>query len=367
MFNEKTLKELASIEVTGPLLSVYLNVDSIQRSAEEYKLKLREMLKKVNGNAHSDDIDAIKRYIDLEYDWSGRGLVIFSHIAADVWQAIPLSIPVRSGITVSTKPYISPLVELHSQYGRYAVALVDRQGARFFLFEMGELITQEGTVGEDIHRMRKGRGSSVVGMRGGSQASGRKEAELVQRNLKDNVTALAAFCQQYHPHRMLLAGAEHTVAQFQDLLPAGLKDIVVGSFIANMDANEVDVRNHSFVTLSELVAVRKQTLVETTVTTAAKGQNGVIGLEQTLNAAYEGRVQVLVVEHGYHTPGYKCEGCGYLTEEMLDACMFCSGGFSEIVDAVEAVVSQVIEKGGTVEVVDNDTIGKSRIGALLRY
>ena len=367
MFDEKTLKELASTQVNGPLLSVYLNVDSTRRSAEEYKLKLREMLKQVNGNAHSSDVQAIKRYVELEYDWSGRGLVMFSHAAADIWQAFSLSIPVRSGITVSTKPYISPLVELHSLYGRYAVALIDRQGGRFFLFEMGELVAQEGSVGEDIRRTRKGRGSSIVGMRGGSPASGRKEAELVQRNLKENATALADFCQQHQPHRLLLAGAEHTVAQYHELLPVSLKDIVVGTFTANMDANEATIRELSFTALTDLATVRKQTLIKTTITAAAKGQNGVLGLGQTLSAAHEGRVQILIVERGYHSPGYRCAGCGYLTEQDLGTCIFCGDEFVEIADAVEAVVTQVVEKGGTIEVVDDDAFGTSHIGALLRY
>jgi len=367
MFDEKTLKELASTQVDGPLLSVYLNVDSTRRSTEEYKLKLRKMLKQIHTTVHPDDVEAIKRYVDLEYDGSGRGLVIFSHTATDIWQAFPLAIPVRSGITVSTKPYISPLVELHSLYGRYAVALIDRQGGRFFLFEMGRLITQEGTVGTDIRRTRKGRGSSVVGMRGGSPASGRKEAELVQRNLKGTAVALADFCQQYQPHRLLLAGAEHTIAQFHELLPASLKNMVEGTFIANMEANEVTIRERSFTTLTDLAAVRKQTLVKTTITAAAKGQNGVIGLGPTLNAAHEGRVQVLVVERDYHTPGYHCTGCGYLTEAKLNTCVFCEGEFSKIADAIEAVVTQVIEKGGTIEVVEDNALGESHIGALLRY
>jgi hypothetical protein len=35
MFDEKSLKELASVEANGPILSLYLNVDSTQHAAEE--------------------------------------------------------------------------------------------------------------------------------------------------------------------------------------------------------------------------------------------------------------------------------------------------------------------------------------------
>jgi hypothetical protein len=367
MFDEKSLKELATIEASGPILSLYLNVDPTQQNAEEYRLALREMLKQAEGQVDDEDINAVKQYVDLEYDWSGRGLVLFSRQAEDIWYVLPLAVPVRNGITAARKPYISPLVELDGFYGRYAVALVDRQGGRFFLFQMGELIAQEGAVGEDIRSVRRGRGSSVVGMRGGSQASGRKEAALVQRNLRDTAAALVDFCQAHPPRRLLLAGADYTVAQFRDLLPVKLQEIVVGTFNANMEAGDIEIREHAFALLKDLEDARRHELVQAVVTAAAKGMNGVVGLDQTLSVTHEGRTQVLVVEHDFHAPGYRCTGCGYLTTQPLEKCIFCEGDIVEIPDAAEAVISQVIEKGGTVEVVDNGLNDNAHIGALLRY
>jgi hypothetical protein len=325
------------------------------------------MLKKVEVTVDVADINAIKRYVDLEYDWSGRGLVMFSRQAEGVWWALSLAVPVRNSVTAAHKPYISPLVELDGFYGRYVVALIDRQGGRFFLFQMGELIAQEGAMGKDVRHTRRGRGSSVVGMRGGSQVSGRKEAELVQRNLRDIAGVLAEFCQRHRPRRLLIAGSEHTVAQFRELLTAKLQTIVVGTFTAEMEASGNEIRDHAFAILKELGEKRREEVVKAVITAAAKGMNGIVGLDQTLSAANEGRIQVLVVEHDYHAPGYQCESCGYLTTQKLDKCVFCGGHILEIADAAEAVTSQVVEKGGTVEVVDNETIEEAHIGALLRY
>ncbi len=367
MFDEKTLRDLASTEATGPILSVYLNVDPTQRTPDEYKLKLRELLKKVESKADPADTEAVKRYLDLEYDWSGRGLVIFSRQAEDIWYAISLSVPVRSGITVAQKPHISPLVELTGLHGRYVAALIDRQGGHFFLFEMGDLIAQADVQGEDVRRTRRGRGSSMVGMMGGGPASGRKEAEVVQRNLRETAEALVKFCQKHHPRRLLLGGAERTVAQFQEELPGHLRDIVVGTFALHMEANEVEVRERAQEILQALQERRRTELVETVITAAAKGSNGVIRLDETLSMAYEGRIQVLVLGQHYHAPGFRCNGCGYLTTQTLEQCPFCGGMFVEIPDAAEAVVSQVIEKGGSVEVVPDELMEEAKIGALLRY
>ncbi len=367
MFDERALKELASVEAEGPILSVYLNVDSTQRNSEEYKLELRELLKCKADGIDNEDIEAVKRYLEYDYDGSGRGLVIFSRQAEGIWYAYSLAVPVCSGVTVARRPYISPLVERDGLYGRYAVALVDRQGGKFHFFDMGELVDQRGFVGEDVHHTRRGRGSSVHGMRGGSQLSGRREAELVNRNLKETAVALTEFCQEHLPRRLLLGGAEPTVAKFREVLPAPVNELVVGSLGVDFEAGEVEVREQSLALLRELEQERHEKVVEALMTSAAKGLNGVVGLDQTLSVANEGRVQVLLVERDYHQSGYQCTGCGYLTTQRLNRCIFCGGEFTEIPDAVEAAVTQVVEKGGTVEVVDEERMEDTRIGALLRY
>lgn len=367
MFDESLLRDLAATEASGPILSVYLNVDSTQHMAEEYRLTLREMLKSVEGQVAPADLDAVKRYVDLEYDWSGRGLIMFSRQADGLWHALTLAIPVRSGITVAQKPYISPLVELDGLYGRHAVALVDRQGGRFFVFQMGAVLDQEGYLGDEVRGLRKGGGSSIIGMHGGASDPGRKEAEVIQRNLRETANALNAFCHRHHPRRLLLAGAEHTVAQFQEHLPAQLQSIVAGTFAADMDTGEHEISERSLAILQQLSEQRKKSVVETIITAAAKGSNGVIRLGETLSAANEGRVQVLVIERDFHKPGYRCRSCSYLTAQNLEHCPFCGDTFVEIPDAAEAVVTRVVEKGGAVEVVDNGLMGESHIGALLRY
>ncbi len=367
MFEERALKELASVQAEGPVLSVYLNVDPTQRTADEYKLKLREMLKHASEDVDSEDIEAVKHYVEYDYDWSGRGLVMFSRQAEDIWHTYSLAVPVRSGVTVARRPYISPLVELDGLYGRYVVALIDRQSGRFYDFQMGELVDAQEVEGEDVRHTRRGRGSSVHGMRGGAPHSGRREAALVNRNLKDIAGSLQAYCRRRRPRRLLLAGSEPTIAQFQEVLSAPLQDLVAGTFSADMEASEVEIRERAFEVLKQLEEERHERVVDAVMTSAAKGMNGVVGLDQTLSVANEGRVQVLLVERDYHQAGYQCKGCGYLTTQRLDKCVFCGGEFAEIPDAVEAAVTQVVEKGGTVEVVDEEKMEETRIGALLRY
>ncbi len=369
MFNQEDLRELAAYRFDAPVLSVYLNVDPTDRSRDEYRLVLRQLLKQAEDTAASEDIEAVSAFFDHEYDWSGRGIVVFSCREEDFWRDYSLAIPVSSGVTVAHRPYISPLAELVDAYGSYAVAVVDRKQLRLFFFDLGELRATRDFVGEDVRKLKRGRGSSGGhGRRGGAPISSQHEEEVVRRNVRDAVEEIQAFCHRHEPQRLILAGADRTVAQFQEALPRHLQDRVMGAFSADMNATEPEIREYSLEILHQVEEERKESLVTAVFTAAAKGENGVIRLADTLGAAHEGRIQTLVIDRDYHKPGYQCRNCAYITDQALGKCPFCGGDFMEISDAAEALVTKVIEDGGEVEVVDDHPkVKEFGVGALLRY
>jgi peptide chain release factor subunit 1 len=369
MFKQDDLRELAAYQAETPILSVYLNVDPTEQTTEEYKLALRQMLKQKGGTAAPEDMAAVERFFDHEYDWSGRGVVIFSGTKEDFWRAYPLAVPVTSGVTVARKPYIWPLAALVDAYGSYAVMHVNRQGVRLWLFEMGELQITDEYMGEEVRKLKKGRGSSGgPGRRGGAPISSRREEEVAQRNIRESVKASERFWNKHKPQRLIIAGAEPTVAQFREALPKSLQDKIIGSFNADTNAPETEIRDNSLRILQQVEKERETALVEAVFTAAAKGRGGVIRLADTLGAAHEGRVQTLVIARDYHQSGYQCRNCAYLTDQPLEVCPFCDGEIAEIPDAAEALVTKVIEDGGKVEVVgDHPRIAEFGVGALLRY
>jgi len=366
--DERELRELARVQTETPILSVYLNVDPTQQTSE-YLLSLRQMLKQVEGEASPEDVAAVQRYFEHQYDWSGRGAVVFSCAASDFWRDYVLAVPVASGVTLARRPYLSPLAALMDTYGRYAVALVERKGVRLLLFHLGERVAEEQFEGEEVRKLKRGRGSSGGASRwGGAPISSRHEEEIALRNLREAAQATDRFCRQYKPQRLILAGAEPTVSQFRDLLPKALQERVIGALRIDPGASEPEIRERTLALLQQVEREREATVVEAVFTAAAKGREGVVGLDETLSVAHEGRVRVLVIDRDYHAPGYRCDHCGYLTTQALTTCPFCGGTFVEIPDAAEAVVTKVIEEGGEIEVVDNHPrLRQVGIGALLRY
>ena len=366
---EKEVKELAQFESETPILSVYLNVDPTERTTEECLLSLRQMLKEVEEQAASEDITAVQRYFEREFPWSGRGAAVFSCTAADFWRAYTLAVPTPSGVTLARRPYLSPMVDLMDTYGRFAVALVDRQHARFLLFDMGELASEQTFEGEEVRKLKTGRGSSGgAGRRGGAQISSRQQEETAMRNLREAAKFVEHFFRQHKPQHLILGGADHTRAAFQDALPKSLQEKVIGTLSIDLDENEPEIRRRALKLLQTVEEKREDQIVEATFTAAAKGQEGVIGLDETLSVAHQGRIRILVIDRHYHAPGYRCDNCGYLTTQELNTCPFCGGTFIEIPDAAEAAVTKVIEENGKVKVIDNNPkLEKAGIGALLRY
>ena len=143
---------------------------------------------------------------------------------------------------------------------------------------------------------------------------------------------------------------------------------MVGTFPISMTARPDEVQEKAFEIGQQAERRREMRLVESMITSAAKGTGGVVRLEDTLGAVHEGRVQTLIVREGYRAEGFQCQGCGYITTQELEACLFCGKPFTQIKDAVEMAVRKVMQDGGGVEIVyQNSKLEEIGIGGVLRY
>jgi peptide subunit release factor 1 (eRF1) len=367
MLTERDLQELVSYRPKHDVLSVYLNVDPSAGTADAYKLRLRQLLKEFESRL-PQDVEALNRFVEHEYDWSGRGLALFSCAPDQFLRSVSLSIPVRERARALNRAYVKPLADLWDNYGNYGVILVDQQGARLFHFHLGELREQEGTFGEEVRQIKQGGGSQASGRRGGSHAS-TSQPQTIERNLKETAKLASDFFKESNVRRILISGTDATVARFQDLLPKSWRSLVVGTFPMSITSGLPQILERSLEIALETERQREAKLVSAMITAAAKGQDGVIRLDDTLSSVYAGRVQTLIIHDGFRAPGYRCQVCDYITTQKLDQCPFCGGSFKQIIDAVEHAVRRVLENNGEVEVVhESPALERAgSIGALLRY
>jgi peptide subunit release factor 1 (eRF1) len=371
MFAEQDLNELVQFKSDqAQVLSLYLNVDPTQHTTEQYKLTLRSLLKEVAGEADADDLEAVERYFDFEYDWQGKGVAVFSCQDEDFWRSHVLAVPVHNYAYVSHRPYIKPLTDVLDAYGRYGVVLVGSEGARMFLFNLGEMVEATGMLGEEVRRVKHGGASGVAGMRGGTAARAARRGEaVVQRNLKEIAEATQAFCANNGCRRLVLGGTEANVSQFLELLPKAVQDGVIGSFTVDVGAPVAEVQARSMDLIEQVAEKREVELVDEMVAGWRRGMGATAGLSDTLAALQEHRLSILLVLAGYEASGYRCANCRYLMLSEREECPLCGGAVEYVEDLVDTMTHRALEQGVEVEIVrGNEKLAEAGgVGALLRY
>lgn len=365
MLSENDLRELLEFNAAEPVLSVYLNTDPSEGNTDTHKRRLRSMIKEINL---TNDVTAIEKYFDHEYNWNGRGVATFSCYPKNFFRVYPLAVPVRNLIQISDRPSVKPLAALLDNYGSYGVVLVDKQGARLFFFHMGELREQEGVLGEIVKRTKQGGGGSAVPGRRGSSVANRALDEVVDRNMKDSAEFAIRFFEDNHVRRVLIGGTDENVKMFCNLLPKAWQSLVMGTFPMSMTASHAEVRNRALELGVHVEMEREKRLVERLITQAAKENGAATGLESTINAVNQGRVQTLVISEGFRKNAFRCKSTGWLTTKPEEACNG-ADDIEKIYDVVEYIVNQVMRGGGEVDVVmsspELEQVGS--IGAILRY
>ena len=362
MLTDVDIREVIEFESPeAPVLSIYLNVDPHRRTPDKYKLALRNLLNQAD-NAAPEDIERVQNYIEMGYNWQGRGVVMFSCAAQDFWWARSFMLPVEDSIMVSFRPYVRQLAMLMDTYERYGVIQVDQSGARLYVFHMGNLEAAEGYLGEEVRTQQKGGGWAAARYQ-------RHEAEMARQNLQDAAELAEDFYRRTATRRLILAGTEKNVARFSDLLSHRLRDMVVGRIAADANASPSEVSEKALEIARKATDEEANTMADSVVTTALKSGPAVLGLTETLTAVQNGRAQHVVALADFAQPAYRFVDSGYILLELTEDSDLQSGRVQPLPDAVDSVLRRAIVQGIGVTILDKHEAlqANGQIGALTRY
>lgn len=238
MFTESSLRKIKDFSASDPIVSLYLNTEPSRGNAETHRLRLRNMIKDISLK---QDADAIEKFFNFTYDWSGRSVAVFSCAPAGFFESISLAIPVKDFIQIGSRAAVAPLEELLEEYSNMGVILVDKQGAKLFLFHLGELVEQEGFLGDQVKQIKSGGASSEHGLRGGSLDGGRSVRETIDRNQRDIAELATRFLESKRVRRIMIGGTDENVSHFRNFLPKSMQSLIVGTFPMSMTANNGEV------------------------------------------------------------------------------------------------------------------------------
>ncbi|MBI4689691.1 MAG: hypothetical protein HY754_05445 [Nitrospirae bacterium] len=373
MLNRKELEDIAAIRTNGGyFVSLYLNVNPVTNTKGDYLIHLKNMIKDIPEGDDKKifkkikgDIEKVESFVIGNKRKFKKGLAIISSSEKSFWKEYHLSVSLKNAIIVDRTPYIEPLLDILDNYQRYAVLLVDKESARLFLMHLGEIEEYGEIHASDIPGRHKKGGWFAL-----SQNHYERHIDYhVGLHLKDVMKKLESFLTSERIERMILGGSEETVVRVREMLPRPIDQKVMGIFHTEMFANNNEIFEKVKPVIAEFENKRQRITVSDMLTMANKGENAVIGIEDTLNALQEGRVMRLVFVKDLKDSGYVCGNCGYLTKQKVSDCPYCKGDIDQVPYLVDLAAQKAVENGAQVEIIyDNkELLNAGGIGAFLRF
>jgi peptide chain release factor subunit 1 len=347
---------------------VYLDVDGarlVRRQDLFHELDL--LLKSVRRDHAADhsvgkDLKKVEDLVRGGIDRSHvRGLAIFSCSAHGFWKVIELPVAVRSQVVVNHTPAVRQLENVFDEYERFGVLLADKQLTRMFVYELGEVVDST----EQFEQLPR----ALDDDRSHSKDKARDHvAALSHRHLQHAADAAFTMLQADGFDRLIIGAPDAIANELESLLHPYLKERLVARCHVRVDAPADEIRQAALEVEADVERRREAATVARLRDAVGGGRKGVAGLDGTLRALVERRVDVLLVSSGFTAPGWRCGSCSYVGR-VGRTCPVCSAAMVEVEDVVEEAVEEALAQSCEVEVcvgnADLDVLGQ--IGALLRY
>jgi peptide chain release factor subunit 1 len=352
--------------------SVYLSVDGrLYPRKQGYEVRLDELLRSLRDAARDrpkpgrrsleQDAERIRSFVVDEFDRGNiRGLALFSSSGAGLWEDIELSRPVRNQAVVAPHPDVLQLEAVLEVYESFCTVLVDSEKARIFLAELGRIEEQSDLLDDVPGRHDQG---------GWSQSRYQRHVdEHRQRHLKHTAEVLFRVFKRRPFDHLIVGGPEEIVAELEHELHDYLKQRILTRVSLPVGASPDEVLERSLHMEEELDRRRVRDSIDRITGERAAGRQAVAGLDATLAALADNRVDTMIVAADLRVPGRECPQCGRLAVKGRQ-CRTCGAATREVADVVEAAVAQALRSGARVESVTEDGRfqGLGRIGALLRF
>ena len=372
MISEARVRSLAGYQGSPVVTSCYLDVDGRRFPRHvDYETRLDHLVRQAKERASGlgpqaarsieADLDRIAAWVGGGFERSRvRGLAFFSCAADDFFEVVESPRPVRNEVVLNQTPHVRQLQSLLDEYERFLVVLVDRQRARLFRFELGEL-EEQTEVFDAVPRRHDQGGRSAKNIQ-------RHTDELAHRHLKHAAEVIFEAVQGRPVDHLVLGGPQEVVREFETLLHPYLRERVAARLSVMVTASPEEVRHAALEVECEVERRLEATLVSRLRDGVGSGNSGVAGLETTLRALVERRVDVLLVSDGFESPGWRCPSCRFIAV-MGRGCPVCGASMELVDDVVEHAVEEALTNNTRVQIVrenaDLDVLG--RIGALLRF
>jgi peptide chain release factor subunit 1 len=371
------LRELAEFRAEkGCAISLYLDLDPhIVPTAGDADARVSSLLAEGERHAGADgrglthdqrvalkaDFDRIREYFESEFDRDGaRGLAIFSAGLDNVWRPRALIDSVPDKVHVGREFHVAPLVPLVGRGEGAIVAVVSR--------ERGDLLRlSSGRLGEIADRTVDVPGQHDQG--GWSQSRFQRHIEkLVGEHLREVAEELDRRVRAMGAPKVIVVCSDDTRAEFEELLSKETQGAIVGWSNAEAHASPADLLALASPILEQARVRDEGEVIERWREEAGRGGRAASGWSETLEAASDERIDVLLYAENVDREAWQCPACGRLSADG-GQCPLDGTGMEHRDDGLDLAVHQTVAHGGTVWAITThrDLNPVEGVGALLRY
>lgn len=371
------LRDLAGFEAEkGCAISLYLGLDpSVTPTPGDAVTRLHSLLDeaaKGDGANRRDlthdqrlglknDFERIRSFYANEFERDGaHGLAIFSSGLDNIWRTLPLTEAVQDQVKVSGTLYLAPLVPLVGRGEGALVVVVGRELGHFYRLRGGRLQDLADHTEEQPGRHDQG---------GWSQARYQRYIETkVRGHLHEVAEALDRLVRRLRDVQVVVIASEETRAEFEELLSHDAAAAVVGWTSADAHAAPAELLEVAAPVLDRYRAEKEADVVARWEEEAGRNGRAAAGWEQTLEAASDARVDLLLFQDGVDHEAFRCPRCGRVAVGG-GTCPLDGTSMEVSSDGLDLAVHQTLLHGGRVWAVQHrqDLGPVEGIGALLRY
>jgi peptide chain release factor subunit 1 len=368
-----SLRELASFHAeNGCAITLYVDLDPSTATAGDAHTRVNSLLDSVKTNgprslthaqreALKADLDRIRDFFEQEFNRDGaHGMAVFCAGLDNFWSPLALTDSVPDKVKIGKVFYLAPLVPLVGRGEGAIVAFVGREHGRLYRLHTGRL-DELADHSEDLP------GRHDQG--GWSQANYQRHIEtLVMNHLRRVAEELDRQVRRLRGPRVVIVCSEETRGELTDLLSKEVQKAVVGWAQAEAHASPTELLEVARPVLESWREREELEAVERWREEAGRNGRASAGWEETLEAASDGRVEVLLYEDGTDRPAWQCPKCGRASVSAGN-CPLDGTRMEEQEHGLDLAVHQTLDHGGKVCALlhRQDLEPVEGIGALLRY
>jgi peptide chain release factor subunit 1 len=345
--DREQVKRLSELRLDRPVvLSLYLDLNpaefatpparatAIGSLLDQADRKLRDL----DGLSHEDradlatSLDRARTLLERELPSEGaHALAVFASQSADLFEAMKLPRSVRNRVAIGRSPLVGPLARLERRE-RWCVALVSRRDARLFRGSPDGLREVE-----QIH-------DTVFGQHDqGGLAQARYQRGIEKEkddHLKHTAEALMKHYKRRPFQRLIVGGPREVVADFESKLHGYLAERLAGRIDVDVDHSSPDqVLSAAQPRFEELEEEREAEALER----LGEAGRATLGLDDTLRALNERRVETLLLDERFSAAGASCPECGWLGAGEPRTCPVDGRELDRLGDLTDAAIELALQ------------------------